>query len=276
MRSQKLVSLLCLGIFLIAPSGCARKDTDKTAQPPVVSLPEQPTIYGAVKSPGAAVQEGLSETGIMKKSLPMVAPPLMPELAEGELLVADFESWPNNLGGEIGVYGGLEPDWDTAATVPYSWVYDPKVPDYDPSCVHKGYQSFRLVNGLGRNPAAEWGSFGMDLGPTTDITTIPKKVESLDVSGYRYFTFWAKGAKGGERMRVLFRDANALNYMPQTTHDLPPLTAEWQKMAVPLSGIGGQVDLTRLDNIGIAFGNDAGNLKGDTAYVDDFAFSSAE
>jgi len=191
-----------------------------------------------------------------------------------EVILADFEGWPNNLGGEIGVYGSLEPDWNKMTTVPYSWVYETITAGYDPKNVHDGKQSFRLVNALGTKPNETWGSFAMDLGPTTDLTVIPKKVTSLDVSGYKYLTFWAKGEKGGEKIELLIRDAHALNYMPQLKYKLPDLTTDWQKIVVPLEGFGGRVDLTQLDNIGIAFGRDVGNMGGEIAYVDSFVFTN--
>ncbi len=199
-----------------------------------------------------------------------------PQDVTQEVLIADFEGWPNNLGGEIGVYGALEPNWDDIATVPYSWVYEAVTPGYNPANVHSGRQSFRLVNGLGLKPELAWGSFAMDLGPTTDLTVIPKKVESFNASGFKYITFWVKGEKGGEKMEFLARDAHALNYMPQIKYKLPDVTTEWQKVLIPLSEIGGKIDLTALDNIGLAFGKDVGNLKGEVIFVDDVMFTNAE
>lgn len=197
------------------------------------------------------------------------------EKAEG-VMIADFESWPNNLGGEVGVYGALEPNWDDVAAVPYSWVYEPITPGYDIVNVYKGRQSFRLVNGLGLKPELMWGSFAMDLGPTTDLTVIPKKVESFDTSGYEYLAFWVKGEKGGEKMELLIRDAHALNYMPQVKHKLPDATTEWQRITVSLGQFKGRLDLTALDNVGLAFGKDVGNLKGEVIFVDEFMFTNSK
>jgi hypothetical protein len=196
------------------------------------------------------------------------------EAATEGVILADFEGWPNNLGGEIGVYGSLEPDWDKTQTVPYSWVYETITPGYDPKNVHDGKQSFRLVNALGLKPSETWGSFAMDLGPTLDLTVVPKKVASLDASGYKYLTFWAKGEKGGAKMELLIRDAHALNYMPQLKYRLPDLTADWQKIVVPLEEFDSKVDLAQLDNIGIAFGRDVGNMGGEIAYIDNFVFTN--
>lgn len=203
------------------------------------------------------------------------APVAQPAVTQ-EIVIADFEGWPNNLGGEIGVYGSLEPNWDDITTVPYSWSYEPITPGYNPANVHSGKQSFRLVNSLGLKPEITWGSFAMDLGPTTDLTVMPKKVESFDASGFKYVTFWVKGEKGGEKMEFVIRDAHALNYMPQAKHKLPDATTEWQKVVVPLSDLGGKIDLTAIDNIGLGFGKDVGNLKGEIVYIDDFAFTNTE
>ena len=91
------------------------------------------------------------------------------------LLIADFESHPNNLGGEVGVYGSLEPNWDDKAT-PYSWYYTKDVPGYDAINAHGGKQSFRLVNALGSKKAETWGSFSADLGQVTDAVPVPKRM----------------------------------------------------------------------------------------------------
>lgn len=197
------------------------------------------------------------------------------ETAADSVMIADFEGWPNSLGGEMGVYGSLEPDWDKMQRVPYSWVYETITPGYSSENVHDGRQSFRLVNALGIKPDETWGSFAMDLGPTTDLTVIPKKVESFDASNYEYLTFWLKGDKGEEKVELLIRDAHALNYMPQVKHKLPDATTEWQKIVVPLDQFKVRVDLTAIDNIGLAFGPDVGNMKGDTIYVDTFMFTNS-
>lgn len=271
MRSMKYIALFCL-IAILAVSGCGRKEeeggkavTVKMPQSVATEVPAKPAPVTAEKTAGGPV---------VKTGTPMVEPAKDIVLAEGEILIADFEGWPNNLGGETGVYGSLEPDWDKKLTTPYSWMYEAITPGYTPKNVHNGKQSFRLVNGLGAKPAETWGSFAMDLGPTIDLTVVPKKVESLDVSGYKYLTFWAKGEKGAEKMQLLIRDAHALNYMPQVKYSLPDLTTEWQKVVVPLEEICRQVDLTGLDNVGLAFGKDVGNMEGDIAYIDDFVFTN--
>ena len=196
--------------------------------------------------------------------------------AGNDLVIADFEKWPNNLGGQMGVYGSLEPKWEDKAKVPYSWVYAPDVVGYSKDNVHSGKQSFRLVNGLGANAAESWGSFGMDMGRVVDAVPVPVKIESKDVSGYKYLTFWVKGEKGGEHMEVTFRDANAVTYTPQFKYKIPDATTSWQKIVVPLDKIKGKIDLTALDNVSIAFGQDVSNDKGPTVYLDDFVFTNSQ
>jgi hypothetical protein len=193
-----------------------------------------------------------------------------------ELIIANFEGWPNNLGGEMGVYGSLSPDWTTKNTVPYSWVYERKTPGYDMANVKEGKQSFRLVNGLGAEKDCSWGSFGMDLGKTVDLTVEPKEVKSLDASEYKYLVFWIKGEKGGEKAELTFRDAHSIDYMPQATYPIPIITDEWQKVVVPLSEIEDMIDITEMVHIGIAFGPDVGNEAGDTIYVDEFMLTDSK
>ena len=262
MRFKLWTALICF-ILICAVSGCGKNENKMTVssiKPDIkVTLPSDRANAGGP---------------VVTAKAPMIEPAREIALAEGEILVSDFESWPNNLGGEIGVYGALEPDWDQVNLYPYSWVYEPIVPSYDLSNVHAGNNSFRLVNGLGVKRDITWGSFAMDLGPTIDLTVVPKKVESLDVSGYKYLVFWAKGEKGGEKMEFLVRDAHAMNYMPQIRHRLPDLTAEWQKITIPIEQLKGKIDVALLDNIGIAFGKDVGNMEGDTAYIDDFVFTN--
>lgn len=192
---------------------------------------------------------------------------------ENSLLVADFETFPNNLGGEVGVYGSLEPNWDDK-TSPYSWYYGTSTPGYDVKNVHDGVQSFRLVNALGTKKNESWGSFSMDLGPITDAIPVPKKVQSKNVSKYKYLTFWVKGEKGGEKIEVLFRDNKAPSYMPSARYKVKEASAEWEKRAIVLEEVHKLgVDLKALDCIGIAFGPDAGNKPGAIIYMDDLAFT---
>jgi len=192
-----------------------------------------------------------------------------------DLVVADFESYPNNLGGELGVHGSLEPNWDDK-TAPFSGIYGPDTPGYLAENVHGGRQSFRLVNALGAKSQESWGSLGIDMGPVSDAASMPKKIEGRDVSNYKYLKFWVKGEKGGEHLEVIFRDARAMTYVPQVKHKVPDATMEWQEVIVPLDAIAKSVDLKALVQIGIAFGNDVGNGAGAIVYLDDFTFTNSK
>ncbi len=194
-----------------------------------------------------------------------------PLFAAQQLMMADFERWPNNLNGEIGVYGGGEPDWERPDQ---SWFYDPNTPGYHPKNVKSGVKSFRLVNSMNPNSAI-WATFSIDLGPTIDVKKVPKKIKSLDVSGYKYLTFWIRGQKGGEHFRVAFRDAKAKNYQDESTYTPMPKGAlkEWTFVKVPIGKMNPRLKLSELDMVGIHFGKNIGNAKGSTLFVDDFVFT---
>ncbi|MFH0839607.1 MAG: carbohydrate binding domain-containing protein [Candidatus Omnitrophota bacterium] len=283
MHFKKYISALLI-VLIAALSGCAQNKTEEKAV-----VKEELIDKGMV--PVEPAEKGIEPIEVVKNAGYSPAAPPIPaepavgrpvsevaaaESAEGELIIADFEGWPNNLGGEVGVYGSLEPDWEQVNQGPVSWVYEATSLNYNTENVHSGTNSFRLVNGTGLKPEYAWGSFSMDLGPTRDITSVPKKVESLDASEYKYLVFWVKGEKGGEKMELLVRDAHALNYSPQIKYKLPDASREWKKIVIPLSDISGKADITKLDNIGIAFGKDVGNLTNDTIYIDDFVFTPLE
>jgi len=186
-------------------------------------------------------------------------------------MVADFERWPNNVSGEIGVYGGGEPDWDHPV---HSWFYAPETRGYNPENVKNGIKSFRLVNAMKPNSAI-WSTFAIDLGPTLAIDIQPKKIKSLDVSAFRYLTFWVRGETGGEYFKVVFRDANASSYLDEVGMiPLPRGTpTKWTYVKIHLSKIQRKVNLKKLNMVGVHFGRNVGNPKGAIIYVDDFVFT---
>lgn len=191
-----------------------------------------------------------------------------------DLLIADFEAHCNQLGGQIGVYGAGEPDLSNKDN-PFSGYYTVFIKGCQKENIFNGKQSFRLVNGGGPRENVGWASFGLNLGPVIDEFADPIKVKPLDVSGYRYLVFWAKGEKGGERIIVNFRDSNAPGYLPQYTYKVNgSLLKKWKKIAVPLSKVY-NVDLKNLVHVGLSFGEAAKNRKGDIIYVDDWYFTNA-
>lgn len=214
----------------------------------------------------------LSEAGKKKEAKKKVKSAKVISLKPGDILIADFEGHPNCLNGEVGVYGDGEPDWSKPDD-PHSWYLEPHLKDYKKSNVHSGAQCFRLVNGQ-KGVSKRWASFGVDLGPDVDISMIPKKVKSLDISKFKYLVFWVKGEKGGEKFKVLFRDSHAPSYMPQAKINPFPkgCSTKWQQVVILLSEIKNSVDLKSMDHVGLEFGSNVGNPKLAIFYVDDFAF----
>lgn len=193
-----------------------------------------------------------------------------------QIVVADFESYPNNLGGNVGVFGAAEPDWDNR-DVPHGWYYNKQTPGYTKKNVHAGEQSFLCVNGYSRE-RVRWATFSLDLGKLINAEVIPVKIKSLNVSNYASLVLWVKGDRGGEKFNVFFRDAHAQDYFPQVSVVPMPngMTIEWTKIVIPLSLVKDYVDLTVLDQIGLEFGANFGNAEGNMFYVDDVHFSKTE
>ena len=200
---------------------------------------------------------------------------LSPAEAESRsiLTVADFESYPNNLGGSVGVFGAAEPDWDNR-DVPHGWYYGELNPNFIRENVFNGGQSFMCANGFSKEKM-RWAAFSLGLGKLVDTDSTPVKIESLDVTSYKYLIFWVKGEKGGERFTVAFRDGNAINDMPQTSFDPLPegMSKKWQKVVVPLNRIADKIDLSKLDQVILEFGLNRENDEGNVFYIDDFYFA---
>lgn len=209
-------------------------------------------------------------------AIPLMA---LPSLANEEnpniLVIADFESYPNNLGGSVGVFGAAEPNWDNE-DVPHSWYYGELTPNFTEKNVLRGGQSFICTNGFAKEKL-RWATFSLGLGKLVDTESIPIKIESLDVRPYNYLIFWVKGEKGGEKLTVAFRDANAINDLPQVTVDplKDGLSPKWQKVVVPLEEIKDKVDLSKLDQVILEFGLNRENAEGNIFYVDDFYFAKS-
>lgn len=188
-----------------------------------------------------------------------------------QVLITDFETTPGYLGGKAEIWG---------AAYPLSGSLSLFSPDFVPAYVHSGSTSFKLVN----SPRAKenWGSFSINLGSVLDAKTDPITIRSVDISHYKYFTFWIRGAKGGERFKVIFRDAHSKSYLP-TLNFTPPnnvASTEWRQIDVPLYQLEPfsekyekrNLDLTQLVVVGIEFGDSTGNARGDILYIDDLVF----
>ena len=184
-------------------------------------------------------------------------------------VITDFETNPNNLGGIVAVEGDGAPDWNDP-TATNGWYYSKEVAGFDPVHVHSGNQSFRLVNGGTKRPLENWSTFYMLMGPVMDPSTFPVKIKPFDLSGFSTLHFWIKGDKGGERFNVIFRDATAPNNFPQARFDPIPegLKSTWQEVNVPIAQVGKFLDTHQVVMIGIEFGTNLGNKKGNIIYID--------
>lgn len=188
-----------------------------------------------------------------------------------DIIVADFETTPNYLGSKPETWGSAYPLSGTLTS--YSG-------DFHPRLVHTGSSSFKLVN----SPRARenWGSMSINLGIILDAKSEPILVRPLDVSQYKYFSFWIRGKNGDEKFKLIFRDAHSKSYLP-TIKFAPSdnvATREWRRIDIPIHQISTfsekyekrDLDLTQLVVVGIEFGDNTGNNRGDTLYLDDLTF----
>jgi len=195
----------------------------------------------------------------------------LPSYRSPQVLITDFEVTPGYLGGKPEIWG---------SAYPLSISLSIFSPDFIPAYVHHGSCSFKLVN----SPRSKenWGSFSINLGSILDAKVDPIQIRSLDVSHYQYFTFWIRGKKGGERFKVIFRDALSRSYLPTVKYTPPQnaATPEWRQVNIPLHQLDPysekyekrSLDLTQLVVVGLEFGDDAGNQRGDTLFIDDLSF----
>lgn len=169
MSLRKYTGVLCIVLLLtimgygqkkVESQPVAKEEAPEKGIIPIETVKEEPITAPISAAP--PIPEGLAISEPTPVSTPV--PPQQAEAKSG-LIVADFETWPDNLGGEIGVFGSLEPDWEKASQQPVSWVYEVTSLNYSPENVHSGKNSFRLVNAVGIKPEYTWGSFSMDLGP---------------------------------------------------------------------------------------------------------------
>jgi hypothetical protein len=189
------------------------------------------------------------------------------------IIVADFESTPScYLKTRAECWGSAYPGSRLVG------VFDPQ---FDPKNVHSGSGSYRLMNDF--RSQKNWGCFSINLGPVTDITKDPIGIKPLDVSAYLYFSFWVKGAKGGEKFKIIFRDSSAETYMPVTifTPDDDQAETKWKQVVLNLSEVKQKLEgytnrslnLASLVALGIEVGDNIGNARGATIYIDDLEFT---
>lgn len=106
------------------------------------------------------------------------------------------------------------------------------------------------------------------LGSTTEGDTIGSF--NPVVVDLKYFTFYAKGEKGGEKFWVTITDINEHNTDPAP--DRLPLTTKWVKYRIPLFELfTPSIEPKQLISFDITFDYSLSPPNG-TIYVDDFAF----
>jgi len=136
--------------------------------------------------------------------------------------------------------------------------------DYDPSLVHSGIGSFRLT--LPREGAA------------AGVLSFNPDRSYREASA---ITFRARGGKGGERLRVTFRDALDDEIGNRAPASAPrwegggrllegrfALTEDWREYRIRRSDLP-DVDFRSLLAIRFEFGTEEGNAPGTTIYLDD-------
>jgi hypothetical protein len=101
------------------------------------------------------------------------------------------------------------------------------------------------------------------------------------VSAYEEFVFWAKTDDAdGSDIEVLFRDADWDSNWPQVnTPPVPPdIGNEWTKHVVNLGDMNEShgLNLSKLEHLGLAFGQNVGNSPGTIIYVDDMGVTGSE
>lgn len=247
--------LVLIGISaLIAPAvaGTARRSTAHLVRPQLPTPPATPaTVYLPDWRLQSASEIRLGQVSLLHDSTaPRVVvyrlnaqePPVFPDdflglapaTEDGVLLVADFTAGNRNrLGGYFGVF---ERSFSTAeATV---------------ASAADGRRALRLSYDL------QPGDFCGVWVHLFDFTLPPPERRFLDVRSLSHLSFWIRGERGGERLRLKLADAawerrgdalplgDVSEFLPEGT-----VRTRWQRARVPLSGIPARVDPASLASV---------------------------
>lgn len=92
----------------------------------------------------------------------------------------------------------------------------------------------------------------------------------IDITGSK-LVFYARGAKGGERLGVALKDRENVNAFPKGTHEPFPtgLTSEWQRVEIPVSATVKEFDERHVSALRFEFGTTMQNHAGDTVWIRD-------
>ena len=195
-----------------------------------------------------------------------------------EYPIAVFSSYNNILGGEPGVFGDAQPDWDHKHCRIVSWFY-PLAELGDPfhgQTVRSPHQSFALVNDSDRSVPCpgeigswhpyHWASFTLTLNPRNGSAGT---ADPRDISAFDELRFWVRAQEPGVRMRVSLNTTSHQYFWPGA-HTVDH--TGWEQVRLPLASINPNV-LTQVHSVGISFGDEVNtvplNEDEDTLWVDD-------
>jgi hypothetical protein len=200
-----------------------------------------------------------------------------------EYPIAVFSSFTNILGGEPGVFGDAQPDWDHKHCRVVSWFYPLAELGPDPfqgETVRSPHQSFALVNDSDRSVPCpgetgggwdpyEWASFTLTLNPRNGSG---ESAGPRDISGFEELRFWARAQEPGVRIKVSL-NIGSYQFFWSKAHSVDH--TGWEQIRLPLASFSPTV-LTQVHSLGISFGNEVNgvplNEDEDTLWVDDFSF----
>ena len=103
---------------------------------------------------------------------------------------------------------------------------------------------------LNNFPGSSWKAFCVDL------------KDPMDLEGGR-FSFFARGKTGGERLKVVFRDADERSYPLSSHHDYI-LTKNWQRISLPIDKLKNAIDVSRVKHFRFEYGSAAAKNKPNT------------
>jgi len=184
------------------------------------------------------------------------------------LLVDDFSrsSFVNFIGG----HSGGDEELPGRCTPGFIWKPD--------EVFGRGGRSLKLNFDVSDN--GSYSFYWMKLGapqPDKDNVTYP-----LDLTGYNYLSFWVRGETGSERIKVELHqdtagdgrfdfDKDIFSFIYVRPYLRRGITAEWQKVIVPLKDFGAIKDPSNVLELVFTFENRLGNTKGNV-YIDDILF----
>jgi hypothetical protein len=128
----------------------------------------------------------------------------------------------------------------------------------NPACIHSDVYGMQLTYEMTGAANGGWG-IHWDKAPS----------KYFDASGFNAFTFWIKGASGGETFQVGIKDTSGREVKVESVK-LAIISSDWTKVAAPFSSFEG-VNFASLQNINFGFNKNHGS---GSICLDDFAFEN--